>query len=590
MQRYWSLVWLCCLMVFCSSVSAEIPYGVKFTGVQDAQLLTELRSVSKLISLQKSPPASEAALRFRISSDIPPLLSVLQAYGYFDAKVYTTIKENKKPFQVIIQIDGGPRYVLHDILLNAATCPTPTPIDPISFQPMGITKGNGLNFRQIDDSKFFLLKKLSERSYPLAKIEKEEVLVDKKEKNIDLSFCVDTGPKTRFGATTLIGLKKVKPGFITHQIRWHEDDYYSPRRVEETQELLLLTNLFSSVAISHAKEIDENGSLPMKIQLTEAKHKSIAAGISYATVDGFGTSFSWSFRNFRGLGETISLNADIAQTNRTGQVYYKSPNFIRYDQEFVSQATAEREDIYPYTAETFTWLNRIDRKLSKRMVVSGGIQFEVDNISHSAHNGDFGLVGLPIYLKYSTANNLLNPTKGYTLIYRATPYTTLKSDGVHFLKQMLTGQYYFPLIGKNWLILALRIQAGSIVGENLYNIPMTKLFLGGADDDLRGYRYRTVSALDGDNKPIGGRSAIFTTIEPRIQISEHIGIVPFFDAGTVTSSEIPTVYAKWYKSYGIGLRYYSFFGPIRADIAFPLDKRPNVDRNFRIYVSIGQTF
>ena len=40
---------------------------------------------------------------------------------------------------------------------------------------------------------------------------------------------------------------------------------------------------------------------------------------------------------------------------------------------------------------------------------------------------------------------------------------------------------------------------------------------------------------------------------------------------------------------GVGARYNLSFGPIRADIAFPLDKREG-DSNFQVYVSIGQAF
>ena len=40
---------------------------------------------------------------------------------------------------------------------------------------------------------------------------------------------------------------------------------------------------------------------------------------------------------------------------------------------------------------------------------------------------------------------------------------------------------------------------------------------------------------------------------------------------------------------GLGLRYYAGFGPLRADIAVPLDKRTG-DADFQIYISIGQAF
>ncbi len=40
---------------------------------------------------------------------------------------------------------------------------------------------------------------------------------------------------------------------------------------------------------------------------------------------------------------------------------------------------------------------------------------------------------------------------------------------------------------------------------------------------------------------------------------------------------------------GIGVRYYSSFGPIRVDVGTPLNKRPG-DSRIGVYVSLGQAF
>ena len=114
-------------------------------------------------------------------------------------------------------------------------------------------------------------------------------------------------------------------------------------------------------------------------------------------------------------------------------------------------------------------------------------------------------------------------------------------------------------------------------------------FWGDSENELRGYRYRTVSPLD-DDKPIGGRSAIYFTMETRLRVSKTIGLVPFLDIGNVYETQYPTAHGKWLKSAGLGLRYFSFMGPFRIDLAFPLDRRKEIDPVYKILVSIGQTF
>jgi translocation and assembly module TamA len=40
---------------------------------------------------------------------------------------------------------------------------------------------------------------------------------------------------------------------------------------------------------------------------------------------------------------------------------------------------------------------------------------------------------------------------------------------------------------------------------------------------------------------------------------------------------------------GIGARYYTSFGPIRLDVAVPVNREPNGDA-FELYIGIGQAF
>ena len=93
------------------------------------------------------------------------------------------------------------------------------------------------------------------------------------------------------------------------------------------------------------------------------------------------------------------------------------------------------------------------------------------------------------------------------------------------------------------------------------------------------------------NLPIGGRSLLEASIEARIKVTDTIGIVPFFDAGTAFASTLPDFDERIRKAAGIGLRYYTGIGPIRADLAFPLDRiKGNRELPVALYISLGQAF
>ena len=68
----------------------------------------------------------------------------------------------------------------------------------------------------------------------------------------------------------------------------------------------------------------------------------------------------------------------------------------------------------------------------------------------------------------------------------------------------------------------------------------------------------------------------------------NFGVVPFIDAGNVYTGALPD-FSAMRIGVGVGLRYYSNFGPIRIDVGTPLARRANESR-LAIQVSLGQAF
>jgi len=76
--------------------------------------------------------------------------------------------------------------------------------------------------------------------------------------------------------------------------------------------------------------------------------------------------------------------------------------------------------------------------------------------------------------------------------------------------------------------------------------------------------------------------------ELRWRRSERRGYVLFVDSGAAANN-VDDVFGELRTAVGAGFRYYPGFGPIRVDIATPLDRRDGEDP-VQFYVSIGQSF
>lgn len=574
-------------------LAIALPYEVRFIGLEDRDALQAVLESSELVSLQHRPPASINGLRYRISSDIPSLIQILHAYAYYEAEITSKIEflENES-VRVDLLIQPGPQFLLSGYDVYSGECKHLAHIThccPFTPEQLGLKLGSPALSANIINAELNVLYELARCGHPLAYIDKRRVEVNMADTSVKADSCVQEGPFATFGPITYFGIEDINPRFIQRKISWKEGCPYDTDLITETQDRLLKTELFSAVFISHGDKVDEYGNLPIKMRITEAKHKKIALGAFYATVNGFGGNASWTHRNIRGMGEILSITAEYAQRSYAGNITYKKPDFLRFDQTYRALAEINHENIHPYHSLSYRFANYIERPVPPYSFFSAGLKIDHIHVTNSATNGTYLVMGLPLFGKYERIENLLDPKQGYTLVYSMTPYQSLFKAHVRFVKQRFTGTCYIPIFPNHRLILALRLQAGSIAGTAQENVPMTKLFFGGSENELRGYKYQTVSPLRGKT-PLGGRSAIFSSVEMRFRIMESIGIVPFADFGTVSLSSAPQFDEKWFKSLGVGLRYFSFFGPLRFDVGFPLNRRKGIDSAFQIYASVGQAY
>ena len=129
-----------------------------------------------------------------------------------------------------------------------------------------------------------------------------------------------------------------------------------------------------------------------------------------------------------------------------------------------------------------------------------------------------------------------------------------------------------------------------LAGTSRDSIPEDMLLYAGGGGSIRGYAYQYAGELDEDDDPAGGVSAVDFSTELRFRINREYGFVLFGDGGGAFSSRNPSEKEEYFWGAGAGLRYFTPIGPIRLDVAVPLDRRSGVDDPFQLYLSLGQAF
>ncbi|NGX42471.1 MAG: Translocation and assembly module TamA [Chlamydiae bacterium] len=563
-------------------LEAANEYTVKFSGIQkDTHKL--LKEASQLIANKDKPPKTKVALRQRAESDIPNLVKALHSQAYYNAKVEFAINFSSSPFEIVFQIDPGLVYPFGGYRVLP---------ESLNIQPhhLGVSLNKPAYPKDILDAEEVLSNVLASKGYPLAQIKDREVTADQKSKEIFVTVQVDPGPLTYFGRTAIEGNCGVCEALIRKKIYWHEGQQYDPVKIDCTFNALEAAGVFSSINITHAEEPDEDNKLPMTIQVSEGNQRTIGFGLSYSTQRGGGFTAQWDHRNIRGMGEKLSADANVLQYFQEATVTYVKPDFGSPGQDLLWIADWEHDDTEAFEKTSYSISGILERQLNDRTRVSlGGTYTHLRN-EDADNEGSFNLLKAPFQLKWTNVDDPLDPTCGNGIYLKTVPTIQLLDSQFAYIVTTLTGSIYRPLCRNRRFILAAKASFGTILGSRKKDIPSSERFYAGSENTLRGYKYYTVSPLDKDNDPKGGRSMMIYTLEGRWHASEKWGSVLFYDVGNVYSTPLPQLDKEMLQSIGLGIRYYTPVGPLRLDIAFPLNRRKNVDNSFQIYFSVGQAF
>lgn len=570
------------------SAAPDFSYDVTITGAPTDAVDDLLVQSSRLEQLADKTPASLAALRRRAEVDVEGFQKVLRSEGYYANEVRFKIDETQSPIAITFDITPGPLFRITKFDIGF-TERAENPAAP-ELSGLGIEIGMPARSEPVVSAQSQAIVELTNRGYPDARIDKQDAIVDFATDAMEVTITIDAGPRLYMGELNLEGLAMVEEEYIRRIAAWEPGKLYDTRVLDELRRRYLRTGLFDSVRLKPRQESKPDSTVPITLVFEEREHRSIGLGASYSTSEGLGTQYYWENRNMFGSGEKLRTDLTIAQIRRELKVTYVKPNFIRLDHNFNASLDIKQENTDAYDEDSITVFVGIDRRWRKKWVVGAGISLEYAKIDDDGVEESYALAGLPLTARHDSTDDLLDPKKGRRFSAELVPYLGLNDVSPDFLRLELDGSTYYSVIDNDRLILAARAKLGMMAGDSASAIPAPKRFYSGGGGSVRGYKYQTVGPLDANNDPVGGRSLLEVGFEARARITDSIGIVPFIEGGNVYESMAPDFSGEFLWGAGLGFRYYTAIGPIRFDVAVPLNKRANVDDSYQLYISIGQAF
>ncbi|MCC9623101.1 autotransporter assembly complex protein TamA [Thalassospira sp. MA62] len=622
-----------------SDLQSTISYDVEITGIdpQEERLIAALRDASTALRLQSRPTASRAGLQRRAEDDIERFQAVLRSNGFYDGQITFEINEqspdqgaaddgsasdrgqdaavqddqNESQSDTQSQSanatqDNAPKTAL--VLTYDIDVGTPYLIEKVAFRTVfpdqviereatdeeleqtGLDLGERAQAEQIILAEQFGVDFLRDRGYPLARAVDRTVMADTALKTISITYSYESGEKANFGRVSVDGAEKVDEDFIKGYRSWGPGEQFSPEQVRTTRRDLAQSNLFDSVIVKTADQVGESGEIPVEITVVERKHRSIGGGVDFSTADGPGANAFWEHRNLFGAGEKLRLGVEASGLEQGLTASFRKPQFLRRRQALVAEGNAKSYDTDAYEGELIDSFAGVERRFGENWSATVGVTAEYSDLTgEDSPNEQFYLGGLRGILRYDGSDNQLDPTTGTRFEINVSPYLDLQDQETNFTSISISGSHYLSIDEQGDYVLAARARTGTILGQDRGSLPANKRFYSGGGGSIRGYEYQKVGPLADDGDPLGGRSVIEAGLEFRARVTDSFGVVPFVEGGNVYSRSEPEDLSLLWAA-GLGFRYYTAVGPLRFDVAVPLDKRESVDDDYQFYISLGQAF
>ena len=582
------------------SVRALDRLDILTPGATDA-IAKAVREASLVNTMQADGQTAPQDLLAAARADYGRILAALYGKGHYSAVIHILVDGREvsaiPPLEapatisaIMIEVDPGPRFQFDRTHI--------APLAPGSALPTEFSGGNPAESGLIGEAVDASLLAWRNIGHAKANVSDEQVVADHATSLLDVDLRLSPGPKLRFGALTVEGEVRMREARVRKIAGLPEGETFSETELRRAESRLRRTGIFSSVTLAEDEQITAPDLIGVTATVVEQKPRRYSFGAEIASLDGLSLEGSWLHRNLMGGGERLKVEGGATNigSGQSGIDYMLGVSLDR-PATLTPDTTAGLSLTYAHLDETDYYVDGLQFGLnlvhvfSDKLTGKAGISYSY--LQGTDPGGDFTYrnLSLPISVTWDRRDDAQDAVRGFYLDASAMPFLGFGTTGSG-IRGTVDGRVYRSLDSDSRFVLALRAQAGAVVGSGLLETPRDLLFFSGGGGTVRGQPYRSlgipVMKGMGPEFDIGGRYFLAGSVELRVKVSERIGIVGFVDVGSVGLNGFNDGFVDPHAGAGLGLRYDTGFGPIRLDVAAPVNG--NTGDGVQIYIGLGQAF
>lgn len=558
------------------------------------RLLAEHLDLARFRDVPAEQGLNEEELDRLIAATPGQAQAMLRTEGYFTPRIEVR-KEPGAPGErqrVVVQVDPGPRTTVDRVDLSVTG-------DLRERADRGESDATGLiaslqevwrlnpgdAFRQAEwtGSKNAALARLQAEGYAAATWGDTQASVRSRDQRVTLQAQARSGPRFHLGEIRVEGLQRYPESAVRNLATFTTGMPYTEQRLLDYQDRLRRSNLFEGAVAEISPDPAVAASTPVTVRVQEQPLQKLVLGVGLNTDTGARVTAEHTHRQPFGVHWTAQNNLEIGNLLQRWEFDLRS--YPRRSQ-FRNLVAGAVERWRGKDEDRDSLRLRVGRE-QDRTRRSRQFYGEFNHAKVRTPDGDVREAqSLSAHHDWTRreVDSLLLPRRGKAqVIQLAAGFArSTTADSGPFARAY--GRFlWFKPFGDDWYTRS-RLELGQVFAAQRVGVPDTLLFRAGGEESVRGYAYRSLGPVV-DGEVTSGRSLMTASLEVARPISPRMralwGAV-FVDVGGAAERFADLKPAV---GVGVGVRYRSPAGPLRADIAYGVDAK-----KFRLHLSAGVNF
>lgn len=525
----------------------------------------------------------------------PPLLTMQSGNDRADA-LYT-IREGKPSVLREYRISGS-QAISTDLLKQWLATSPGSPIDP-------------LQIRQGADR---VEEEYRKRGYKFVKVHLPR-LEEIPEGEVEYGVRVEEGPKVVVGDVRIRGNLRTKDYVIARELTFQKGEFYDPEKIKESRRRLLRLGFFESVAVDELPYNPKTGTEDVHVTISERKRRSVAFRPGFSTDRGYRAAVDFGYLNIGGTGRNLTASGRVSRQFYNPEIWehravlsYLEPHLfpkVHGKLHYIDERVEEQQ----YNIDRRSIIVGLERDFLKWF--RPGVHWELEY--REPFNVQPGVILSPIdegkarfgslgtTLDFDFRDDPLNASRGSFHRIQGSLYNKSLYSEADFMQVYLRNSFYVPIYQKIRSVLAVRFGFSTTYGDTreagILEIPIEKRFRLGGSSSLRGFGRNCVGGLGPGvaencsdttlSQAPGGNSVFNYMLDFLFPLAKGFDLALFTDGGNSYLSNSSFNPADIRMTAGAGIRYNTFFGPLRLDYGIKLDRRPGESFG-EIHFAVGQ--